>query len=267
MVSFISFYYNKMNYVDENSAYYLLESYRNKFYISHKKFNDHDIVHIGAKAKCVTFSYDKHEKEWTILSTGYDQYCTLDGAMARGDDGTVNMMKCGFTFLKSKYPRAKDEIVFSDESDISCMDGKKMKLPFYYLGVYGKTWYETKFKASVHDKYVHEYNESKEKLQSLLKTIPDYEYIMRYAHSSLQKEFVRLYEQSNSLGQFIREVKGDYDCAAFREWLPFMISNLFPSLPMYTWKIKMSENTTPVNITTLKKKPEGIQFGGKFNTL
>jgi hypothetical protein len=251
---------------DETCMYHVVIAHPYIFYASIKCFRTHDMIHVGAKMRCVTVRYDHHENQFTLLATGYDEQCTLDGRMNRGS-GTIKMIKAVFTFLCQQYPHAKKEILFDDQSTIECMGQKRLSLPQYYLSLHGETWYEAKFGAYPSNKtFRTKYIRDKERLRRYLRMHPkqSFEEVMKYASKPIRRLLKPVYEdpKCEDVYTFLHTINDEYDCAVFLEWLPTQVLKILPFIGSIPWAINMNLNQTKILVLPLSERPNDVVFGG-----
>lgn len=243
---------------------YILKVGIYSFYVNIEKTRSTDYIHVGAKQKCITFIVSKSEErgraiaptEADLHSVLYDRKCDIKGRLEKRD-GTLQMIKGAITFILSLYPTIT-KIVLQDESYITCNDQKKLRLIYYYLGVYGKTWYQDKLGAIPNHDYKDEYNECLQHLKTYLDTKPNFDNVMARVHKNIQKELKPIYERSSSLQEMIRTISKDYDCMMFRNWLDDIISRHIPILSNISWEIQAQPL---IHITFSKIKNEEIPKG------
>lgn len=249
---------------DFQESYFLLQSHPYTFYAVVKAFlnHNHDMIHVGGKKKYVTIRYDHIESEFTLLVAPYDEHCTLEGCMDRGI-GTIRMMKAAFTFLKRRYPHAKKEIVFSDNSTIECKNLKRMQLSHYFLAVHGMTWYEAKFGAFPTKECIQTYQTEQRMLMTLLDTKPTFESFMTFTPSKVQDFLQPFYAKSKNLRDFVKRCTNQYDCVMLLPWLPTIVVKCMPNLVLYSWNINLNidANQTTLHVKTLSKRPEEVLYG------
>jgi hypothetical protein len=255
---------DKDEYMDEiQETYYVIEAHPYIFYASIKCFDDHDMIHVGAKTRCVTIRYEREENDFTLLATAYDEQCTLDGCMDRGTGTiTIKMIKAAFTFVCQQYPHAKSEIVFDDQSTIECSHRKRLNLSRLYLVLHGKTWYEAKFGAYPSHVYSITYENEKQTLRQHLLTKPPYHILMKFATESTKELLEPMYRELPHLRSFVNDIHEQYDCFMFLEWLPALVLAVMPIMGSMTWTINMNVNKTKILVIPLSEHPKDVVFGG-----
>jgi hypothetical protein len=250
--------------MSSNETYFSLKAHPYTFYATIKKFKDHDMIHVGARTRCVTVRYDHKIHSFTLLVAQYDEHCTLDGCMDKGV-GTIRMMKVAFTFLRRQYPRAKSTICFEDKSTIECANKRRLSLSYFYLAIHGKTWYEEKFGAQPILKFSDTYKEEKKRLFQYIDSKPPYSDIMRFASLPLREYLQPIYKLNTHVRTFILAINDEYDCAMFLDWLPQMIAMCMPFIVTYTWEINLDANQTDFVVSQLSERPSEVIFGGNYN--
>lgn len=255
--------------MEDYNSYFCVEYKRYKFYASIKSFQDHDMIHIGNKKRCISFRYDQYDRMLTLLTAEHDEKCRVDKILKRGT-GTIRMIRIALAFVKFQYSNAVPYIEFSDESFILCKNGRKFSLAKLYLVRYGKTWYEAKFRARPTQPFQAMYKQCVDQLQSYVQSKPqNYSSVVSVAKDDVKQELRPIYEKSENIITFVNRILEDplYDCAMLFEWLPMIVSKYVSQLPNFTWMIPFDEIRTEIEFTVLPHKPLGVQFGGEDDPL
>ena len=113
------------------------------------------------KRSCVTvLLYPEYPA--TLQHVEYSPSCTEDGAMPRGENGTVKMVQF---MLKQVKDKGISEITLEDRSTIKCSNGMEVNLAFFSFIRSGQTWYEKHFGFNLLDTIkAQQYIDAKQKL-------------------------------------------------------------------------------------------------------
>ena len=142
-------------------------------------------------------------------------------------------------YIKKNYSYIK-EIKLNDKSYIPCNNDDNLDLLSYYIALYGKTWYEDKYKAyskndySLYKTQVKNYT-SKEFKSSIIWDIFYAKYILlgnNFTKNIINNNIVickDLYEKSNTFPEFLsilnKKIEKKYKCYFFKSWLEHFIND------------------------------------------
>ena len=117
------------------------------------------------KKPCINMVISKRDKTAVLDAVEYDEDCTVDEKMLRGE-GTREMIEFSLELLKRS---GATKVSLSDKSTIPC-HGENIALgPMYFLK-YGKTWYEKYFDFHPSQRFQRMYEEAKQTRDELLDT-------------------------------------------------------------------------------------------------
>ncbi len=106
----------------------------------------------GHSIYCVNAQVEKSKhgffEEGNLIKVRYDTECAVDSKFEEGKD-TVLIVKLINTFIKNTYPDVKN-LAFTDISTRDCDNTAKVSLVGMKLFTDGKTWYESRFNASLY---------------------------------------------------------------------------------------------------------------------
>jgi hypothetical protein len=222
-------------------------------------------VFIGAKRKCVVISVYFDETNPNIDALSFDENCSAHGDLRRGR-GTVDLLNTAMAFVKQIY--GFDTFEFMDKSTVPCDHQYELPLMYLHLAKYNKTWYEEKFNAQPLE--ISNYTERKTRLRNHLKTKPDWESFTSECTmtSKFKKSLKSLYDESDSLADFLKTIGTQYDCYLFKLWLVKYIDKVM-GIKLYatTWSITLASQPALVTIEKIDSVPDNVFFKDKGQPL
>lgn len=264
--------------------YYKLKVPPHTFYLTISKGNTVDTISIGGKkGQCVSISVNKpdsilvergfHKKEIaTIPILSHDPKCAVDTILPRGE-GSVLMIKIILSEVKKRYGYV-ESFQFTDNSHITCNNGKEISLLSLYIMTHSATWYAEHFKAILEDSSLNaKYTTGIKMLSNPELKIPFSDFkglIQSHTTSAVLRAIQPLYESTTSYAEFFKkciEDKGKYEfCNLTVDWIDSFIQFYFQFNPLTSsWIIKSDtiEPITPEYESKLNKKPNN-QNGGRY---
>ncbi len=202
-------------------------------------------IHVGGKNTCVTIaikqSPSRAELSWLSTEEGG---CALDHKVIHGID-TLRMVDLAFTLLRTHFPHITD-ITLLDDSGIYLTDAdtseRRMKLHLkeaYFL-LYGKTWYEDKFGATMIPPSA--YNEYRQRADAGFNDPskkPD-----AFDFGTANDELQPLYQSSSTWGEFINKIKSLYQgkekYKIISEWYRLATTYILGIGIISNWRIDIS---------------------------
>lgn len=266
-------------------SYYKLKTSDYTFYLMVLKGDGSDTISIGGKRKeCVNISINTPDS--IMVQRGYHSLdiatipilftnpdCSVEKPLAKGT-GTITMIRTILSETVKRYPYVKT-YEFTDNSHITCDNGKGITLMFLSIIQHKQTWYERHFNAHIKDKELYtRYKTGLLVLQDPELKIPfnDFKNIIQsYTSEDTIKKLQVYYDTSNTFFEFfqlILDSGGKQElCNIIVDWIDLFIYHIFKFYPQNTlWIIERgSIESIQVEETPLNKKPAN-QFGGKRRT-
>lgn len=254
----------------ERKRYYKVETSRSSYYAVIEHYSDllHK-VHFGGQKKCIVVSL-YFDGEWPNIDAYSHHYkCNVSGDLLHGK-GTVHMLKTAMRFITEMYPQfTQMPFQLKDQSYIPCAHEYELPLSQYYMVHYGKTWYETKFKAQpVQDQ--EKYAKAVAKFNSVLENAPMMKFsafATRYKiHATYFHALEPLYNESKTMKEFFDKLKS-YDCNVYKRWLELYVDHYVPGLYGKTWLLPPPQSSRKMLIHKLPKLPKDMfiyQHGGEI---
>jgi len=213
-------------------------------------------IHVGCKNTCVTIAIKNNpshvELSWLSTEEGG---CALDHKVIHGTD-TLRMVDLAFTLLRKYFPSVTavtlldDSGIYITDNDISERRMKVYLKEAYFL-LYGKTWYEDKFGATMIPPTA--YSEYRRKADAGFDDPtkkPD-----TFHFGSVNDELQPLYQSSNTWREFINKIKSKYPGKEkyniISEWYRHATSYILGIGIIPNWQIDITIRPTHV-CTTLQ---------------
>lgn len=270
--------------MDSTYEYYKLKVPPHTFYLTISKGTTIDTISIGGKkGQCVSISVNKpgsllvergfHKKEIaTIPILSHDPRCAVDTILPRGE-GSVLIIKTILSEVKKRYNYV-ETFRFTDNSHITCNNGKEISLLSLYILTHSATWYAEHFKAVLEDPSLNTKYTTGIKMLSnpeIKISFNDFKSIIQqYTTTTVLRELQPIYESAPSYSEFFKkciEDKGKYEfCNLTVDWIDSFIQFYFQFNPLTSsWIIKRDSIDTiqPETEIRLNKKPNN-QSGGKY---
>jgi len=200
----------------------------------------------------------KHDtSEGYIDRIEYSKACVKDGSLEHRK-GTEHLVSTALWTCHQLFPYLK-VFTFQDDSHIYCKEGSKLyklNLAYDYILKYGKTWYETKFHATLPAPLFAEYSKSLEALDAPLE-------LFEYQAGRLPalSAYESLYKVSSSPRDFLERLRiqsGANYCFEVGKWLSQYMGILRISLFNTSWYIMIDRLEEPVGYEIKES-----QAGGK----
>lgn len=205
----------------------------------------------GNKDKCVniTIPTDTNEKALKLSWAETTNECSLDTMKIKGNSTQI-MLQLAITIAREISPHVT-HILLNDMSHFQCNtpEGQiKTHLPSYYIALYGKTWYEDKFGAVIHNPEIHE--KYRACIPNLLnpKYKPEY---FDFVNKDLIQMLTPIYNKSICWQDFfnrLSETYGDTKCGKMYPWLMNALLLCFEGSLLYLgaeWRIDINPKNTP----------------------
>jgi hypothetical protein len=243
-------------------TYYQISSGSYKFYANVSQVDDATYIHLGGKKRCIIMIVYQESNDAILEMLEFHESCDKHANLQRGT-GTMHMTISAFALLKMLFPTL-EKVIFSDNSFVSCRNSTKLDLSTYYLALYGKTWYESKFNAFPEERYTKHYEKGKRKLAKILGKKPPFKSIMEDIDKLIIQELEPYYLNSTNLLDFIQRLKSSkVDCVLFCDWLFRIVTECIPYLTRFTWEIDWNAfDYSKIRVKTLPSKPFGMFSGG-----
>jgi hypothetical protein len=198
-------------------------------------------IHVGGTKSCVTIaiSNDKTELGWLGTEEGS---CTLDYRVIQGAD-TIRMLDLAFSLLRKYFPTRNIVTLFDDSGAyITDRTGKRIKVRFSsaYCMLYGKTWYEDKFGATMidMDDYIAYRHEVDNNFDDPSKKPASFDF------GSVNDELQPLYQTSATWREFMDKIKRHYPgklkYKIMAEWHLKAFYKVIKRTPSPFWKIDIT---------------------------
>lgn len=164
-------------------------------------------IQVGGSKMCVTIAISptKTELSWLGIENGG---CALDYKIIQGSD-TIRMVDLAFSLLRKYFP-TRTVVTLLDDSGVYITDksGKRIKVHFLsaYVLLYGKTWYEDKFGATMDnsDAYILYRQYIDTNFDNPLKKSDSFNF------GSVNEELQPLYQSSTTWREFMNKIKENY---------------------------------------------------------
>jgi hypothetical protein len=200
--------------------------------ITEDNYLQRHLIKFGGKKACVHIAIYGKEKIANIDGIGHGRRCALNKSLETGK-GTEHMLKTALRFVCALYPKTK-KFSLKDTSYVKCNDGYTLSLGLLYIAKYGQTWYQKKYDAKFEgnndiEGAINEINKvltsrNMKQFKAFYKT-----YLrMTDLEEKYLKECTNIYENSNTLREFIIEICNRYDCSYTRQWLPKLLTDIRP---------------------------------------
>jgi hypothetical protein len=211
-----------------SDTYYKIKMGSYEFYGNIEKTEEGWTVSIGGKKSgCVIIHIYNRTTRGELDFVGYDQRCTIDGAMPRGA-ATVAMVRAGIVLAFTKFP-SLPYVYLRDHTRYDC-NHTDFYLAHLMLGLYGKTWYEKNMNAELERKAA----QAKVDLfiQETQKTLPKFEdfwnlvrnSIPREDSASINNQLKSLWDNHKSMRSLLQYLRDNDKCELFMDWLPTYFS-------------------------------------------
>lgn len=255
----------------DRKSYYKVITNRDKFYAVIERYSDllHK-VYVGGSKKCIVISlYLDGESHPNIDAYSHHYKCNVSGDLLHGN-GTMYMLKTAMRFVIEVYPQfASSFFELIDLSYIPCANEYELPLSQYYMVHYGKTWYETKFKAQpVQD--VVKYSKDVARFMSVLhkpSKVKFSTFAERYKIHSVHFQLLeQLYNDSATMSEFFGKLK-PYDCSVYKRWLELYVNHYIPGLRGKSWVLPPPKRSKNMTVQKLSKIPKDLfiyQKGGEI---
>jgi hypothetical protein len=257
-------------------TYYEIKSENNKFnaIIIENKFEY--IIRFGGTKECINISVYKDDDKPNINGLSFNSRCSNDENLIPGN-GTIEMVKSALKFTKHKFPNLTRKFLFKDYSTIDCLKKIQVRLYYYYLTKYGKTWYQKYFNAKpIKGEFISKINDALNILNDPNKKIEYKDFCKRYLLinnriRNLDEALKDLYKDSLNYKEFLMNVIKKYpDCGILDSWFGSFWSDIC-SFNFYEefWMIKEKEIERWPEVSIINKKDKPIfkrikQDGGFF---
>lgn len=220
----------------------------------------------GPNKLCIAIDSYEHSSTAYMSALGYNRRCNMQENLIRGD-GTKHLMRISLAYVLQTQPTIEG-ITLRDDSKIVCVNGKSLKLYYFCIAVYGKTWYEKHFGAKLEDKKQRDaYRQMKAHLQNtqMLSIIKLYKLIGVAKPLSFEQEYVDAAKAKCSYAEFFKQLHAKYDdCSIFTEmdWFDRYMSSLEnqPDFHSAYWIVKRSRVGRVGEIKV--EKVQGTHSGG-----
>jgi hypothetical protein len=151
----------------------------------------------------------------------------------------IELLNAFLKYIKKTYPYIK-EIKLNDKSYIPCNKEDTLDLLSYYIALYGKTWYEDKYKAYSKNNYSLYKEQIKNYISKEFKSKISWDlFYVKYIllANNFTKNIINnnisickdIYEKSNTFPDFFnsinKKVEKKYKCYFFKSWLENFISD------------------------------------------
>jgi len=263
--------------------YFRLETTDYKFYLTISKGVGTDTVSIGGKkGECVNVAINTPEslavkREYHFIDTAtipilaWDSKCAIDKDLAKGS-GTIAMINTVLSETMKRYSYVK-VFTFTDNSHITCSNGKEISLLSLSVIEYGKTWYERHFNAFIDDLNLNRKYKNGIKIMNdpeLKMSFTDFKNTIKsYTNPSTVESLKPHYESSATYFMFFKFILDTVGktglCILVIDWIDIFVSHIFQFNPNGAlWAIR-SSSIGPVQIkneTQLTKKPRNQNGGG-----
>jgi hypothetical protein len=218
-------------------------------------------ISVGGSIYCVNIAIKPSEilLHWLSTESGG---CSLDHKIIHGTD-TIRMVDLAFSLLQQYFP-SRHIVTLFDGSSINIKDvhGKNIKLyllPAYFF-LYGKTWYEDKFGATILYPNIHiTYRQLVENNYNN----PDKKPAVFDYFGSANDELQPLYQSSSTWREFAENIKlrypGPEKYKMISEWYRRAVSIILDGMELnHDWQIDIHLRPFHPCIT--------LEGGGKRNT-
>jgi hypothetical protein len=226
------------------SEYYVMPTIGQfKVTITEKKhpYNSSKLLHTtlnvgGHYDKCVNITIlppEARDSKELKLSWAeiHKKQCTVDSQVIRGT-ATVEMVNLAFTIARGIAPYA-EYVTLDDMSYFYCNTPKgeeKVTLPPFHIALYGKTWYEDKFKATMVNKA--DYAKYKECIKAINddRLKPE---IFNFGNDTVEEILLPLYKESKNWGEFFKLIAKHHPrdkCVLMYSWTERVIEMIFKEL-------------------------------------
>ena len=150
----------------------------------------------------------------------------------------IELLNGFLKYIKKTYPYIKD-LKLNDSTFIPCNKNDTLDLITYYIALYGKTWYEHKYKAYSKDNYIRYKEQINQYISKEFKSNISWElFYAKYIllGSVFTKNIIdnnieickEIFETSNTFPEFFtsinKKVKREYKCLFFKYWLEYFIN-------------------------------------------
>lgn len=145
-----------------NDIYYVIETdtYSFQLLVTYDFGKKQYIIVNSAGKECISVIVKVERNELYLSMLRFNEECTLHYSMARGS-ATIEMMKSLLRFISQQEIFSK--VSFIDTSEFECLLSQNDEAPyaipiplaFHNITIYGKTWYERHFQATIADSEIH----------------------------------------------------------------------------------------------------------------
>lgn len=218
----------------------------------HIKISNRDYITIGTKQDCVQIAYKSKTNtavlDWLGTAKGG---CEASDKLIKGDD-TVMMTDLGFTILKQLHPNVNPILSLTDSSTFPCSlpNGAKDSISqmIYQLLLTGKTYYQSRFNATLKYKDPNSNEKSAYDLFAKARTDPtrfdkDYD----FENEELNATFAPIIQESSHWGEFFEKLNNKYGrktCVLIHAWYKRVYGFLAQRSIHAEWVIDMSKRPT-----------------------
>ena len=280
-------------YIIKSNLNFNDKSYNKYYYVNISSSKKEDNILIGGlNIKCVHIIINKRKNIGLLELVQHHERCSFFETLKDGNE-TVDLVKNSLFLATNLYPDVS-KYELTDNSFITCKNGKRISLADLYFVKYGKTWYEDKFGVIPSNLYKDsiEFNKSiiNKRLNSKIE-IPFEDFIKEYHDEDFfdnQKNIniiKKIYKPDITLKEYLSYFfKNKYDCRYYQYIFSKFIGNLLQGLE---WIIEKNtiENyyVNPIIIETekiikhtdlkllhnklekIKRKEDKKKGGGIFN--
>ena len=229
---------------------YIVKGYGIEFYCKVTKITVQDSTSItvsfgGPYTFCVVISIESDKQYIPYIDrVEYNEKCIKDGILDEFG-GTALLVKCALWTILHLYPTIP-RLTLTDDSHINCKRGVrryKMSLSYDSILKRDKTWYETKFGATLPTDLLKSYKNSLSCLES--KLTPFEIVVQKFPAIS---KFKLEYMGSNTPREFINAIRKNYKetyCYEVGEWLSQYMEYLGVKYYKQDWYIDASSIEKP----------------------
>jgi hypothetical protein len=242
-------------------TYYKIRSGEYEFYGNIEKTEKRWTVSIGGKKSgCVLIHINDRNRRGELDFVGYDQRCTIDGAMPRGA-ATVAMVRAGIVLAFTRFPSLK-LVYLRDHTRYDC-DTTDFYLAHLMLGLYGKTWYEKNMNAELENKDTQAQVDLF--IQEVQQPLPDFNDFWKLVQGSIPNDEIAdikrklkvLWQKHTSMRSLLQYLRNHDKCILFMDWLPTYFTSMSRGVILENSLYMIRRENTPwkVDVEVMEKSP------------
>lgn len=208
------------------------------------KITNRDYITIGAKENCVQIAYNSTTNNASLDWLGTEKGgCEINDKKIHGKN-TVKMVDLGFTILRQLYPNVNPIVSLIDSSKFKCYLPNDIPVSvsnmIYNLLIYGKTYYQKTFNATL------KYKASEEAYNSFVKARLDtsmFDKTYNFNNTDLNLLLQPILQSSNNWGEFFDKLYSKFgrnSCVVMYSWYQNVYGYLAQQAVHSEWVIDLN---------------------------